>query len=50
MLSDAVDVLAVGAAVLSGRLSKPVGGAVVVTTAGATLAGVRALRPSDVHD
>lgn len=43
VLSDAVDVLAVGAAVAQGRLSRPVGGAVVLTALGATLAGLSAL-------
>lgn len=43
VLSDAVDVLAVGAAVLKGRVSKPVGGAVVLTALGATVAGLNAL-------
>ncbi|MCW2614105.1 MAG: methionine-R-sulfoxide reductase [Frankiales bacterium] len=43
VLSDALDVLAVGAAVLKGRLSKPAGGAVVLTALGATLAGLNAL-------
>ena len=42
-LCDALDVLAVGAAVASGRLSKPVGGAVVASALGAALGGVRAV-------
>ncbi len=44
VLCDAVDVLAVGAAVARGRLSRPVGGAVVVTALGACLGGLAALR------
>jgi len=42
-LCDALDVLAVGAAVASGRLSKPVGGAVVASALSAAFAGVRAV-------
>ena len=47
VLSDAADVAAVGAAVLKGRLSKPVGAAVVVTALGAALAGLQALQRRD---
>ena len=43
LLSDAVDVLAVGAAVAGGRLSKGAGGAVTVSALGASLLGWRAL-------
>ena len=42
--SDGLDALAVGAAVLSGRLSRPVGGAVVLTALAAAAGGVQALR------
>jgi len=44
VVSDGLDAVAVGAAVLSGRLSKPVGGAVVVTALAAAAGGVQALR------
>ena len=44
VLSDAVDVVAVGAAVTGGRLSKAAGGAVVLTALSATLAGLQALK------
>lgn len=47
VVCDALDVLAVGAAVLSGRLSRPAGGAVVVTALAATLGGLQTLRGSD---
>ncbi|MBC7374260.1 MAG: hypothetical protein H7323_09750 [Frankiales bacterium] len=47
VLSDAMDVVAVGAAVATGRLSKAVGGAVVLTALGATLAGLKALRSGE---
>ena len=47
VLSDAVDVVAVGAAVATGRLSKAFGGVVVLTALGATLAGLRTLRSGE---
>lgn len=47
VLSDGLDVLAVGGAVAKGRLSKPVGGAVVLTALGATFAGLQALNRDD---
>lgn len=46
-LCDAADVLAVGAAVARGRLSRPVGAAVVVSALGAALGGLAALRAQD---
>lgn len=49
LLSDAVDVVAVAAAVAKGRLSKPLGGTVVLTALGAALAGASALQ-SDSSD
>ena len=52
VLSDAVDVLAVGRAVASGRLSRAAGGAVTAVALGATALGVRELREdeSDLSD
>ena len=48
VLSDGVDVLAVGGAVLRGRLSRGSGALVVATALGAALAGLRALKvPAD---
>jgi len=47
VLCDAVDVLAVAGAVACGRLSRPVGGAVVVAALGASLGGLAALRSGD---
>ena len=44
VVSDGLDALAVGAAVLSSRLSRPVGGAVVMTALAAAAGGVQALR------
>ena len=44
VLSDGIDAVVVGAAVLSGRLSKPVGGAVVLTALAAAAGGLQALR------
>lgn len=44
VLSDGLDVLAIGAAVLRGRLSRPVGGGVVLTALAATLTGLQSLR------
>lgn len=43
VLSDGIDVLAVGAALLQGRLSRSTGTLVAATALGATLAGLRAL-------
>ena len=45
VLCDGLDAVVVGAGVLSGRLSKPVGGAVVLTALAAAAGGLRALRP-----
>lgn len=42
-LSDGVDVLTIGAAVLRGRLSRRTGGLVVLSALGATVAALRAL-------
>lgn len=44
VVCDGLDALAVGAAVLSGRLSRPIGGAVVLTALAATAGGLQALR------
>ena len=41
---DALDVLAVGAAVAAGRVSRPAGAAVALSALGAALSGVRAVR------
>ena len=44
VLCDGLDAVVVGAAVLSGRLSKPVGGAVVLTALAAAAGGLQTLR------
>ena len=47
VLCDGLDVLTVGAALAAGRLSKAVGGAVVLTALGAALAGLQALQSDE---
>ena len=47
VLSDSADVLAIGAAVLNGRLSRPVGALVVATALTAALSGLHALASHD---
>ncbi len=49
VLCDGIDALAIGTAIARGRVSKAIGGAVVLTSIGATLAGLHALQ-SDESD